>query len=75
MNIPLAVGALVWMTTVVIVRAVQVTKEHRRLQREYEAARRLLQQERWRVSNLIEQRVYKVYGDKTRHSSHSRKDF
>jgi len=74
MNVVLMAGALLWISSVVIVRAVLAIRAERQQRREMEAARRLLQQEQWRVSNLIEQRVYRVYGEKMRRSSRMPRD-
>lgn len=54
----LTVVGLVWITALLIGKAVWEVREDRRRRRdEWEAARRLLMGQRWRVSSLIEQRV------------------
>lgn len=54
----LAIVGLVWITALLVGKAVwEVREERRRRHAEWEAARRLLLGQRWRTSSLIEARV------------------
>lgn len=51
-------GSLLWLTGVLAIKATLAIRDERRQKRsEYEAGRRILQAQQWRVSNLIDQRV------------------
>lgn len=51
-------GSFIWIGGLLVVRvAMAIRDERRQRQNEWEAARRILQAQQWRTSNLIDQRV------------------
>lgn len=74
----LILGALFWISMVVLVKGSLSIRDYRREMQmkrdEMEAARRLLLAERWRVSNLIEQKVRDKSGVWDHRSHRTRRD-